>query len=87
MHQTGHVDERYLLAVIGALPAGVSEIYCHPSDGVSPALAPYQPGYDHAGEVAGLVSPRVRAAVEAAGIELTTYRAVECRPSRTTDLR
>jgi predicted glycoside hydrolase/deacetylase ChbG (UPF0249 family) len=77
MHQTGHVDERYLLAVVGSLPDGVSEIYCHPSDGLSSALAPYQPGYDHVGEVAGLVSPRVRAALAARGVELTTYPALE----------
>src|SRR5439155_1083705 len=36
MHQTGHVDERYLLALLAALPPGVSELYCHPWDGVSP---------------------------------------------------
>jgi len=30
MHQTGHVDERYLLSVIGSLPTGLSEVYCHP---------------------------------------------------------
>jgi hopanoid biosynthesis associated protein HpnK len=76
MHQTGHVDEAYLLAVIARLPEGVSEVYCHPSDGIAPALAAYQPGYDHAGEVAALVSPRVRAAVEAAGVELVAYPAV-----------
>ena len=76
MHQTGHVDEAYLLAVIAGLPEGVSEVYCHPSDGVAPALAAYQPGYDHGGEVAALVSPRVRAAVDAAGVELVAYPAV-----------
>jgi hopanoid biosynthesis associated protein HpnK len=74
MHQTGHVSERYLLHVVAGLPPGVSEVYCHPSDGVSRALAPYQRGYDHAGEVAALVSPRVRAAIGAAGVELTSYR-------------
>jgi chitin disaccharide deacetylase len=76
MHQTGHVDEHYLLAVIATLPDGVSEVYCHPSDGVASALAQYQPGYDHAGEVAGLVSPRVRAALEAGGVELVAYPAL-----------
>jgi hopanoid biosynthesis associated protein HpnK len=73
MHQTGHVDERYLLAIVAGLPPGVSEVYCHPSEGVSRALAPYQAGYDHAGEVAGLVSPRVRAALREVGVELTSY--------------
>lgn len=73
LHQTGHVDERYLLALIPTLPPGVSELYCHPSAGVSPAMAPFQPGYDHAGELAALTSPRVRSALEAAGVELVSY--------------
>src|SRR5206468_1140107 len=46
MHQTGHVDERYLLALVATLPPGVSEVYCHPAEGVAPAMAPYQQGYD-----------------------------------------
>jgi hopanoid biosynthesis associated protein HpnK len=74
MHQTGHVDEAYLLHVIATLPPGTSEIYAHPSSGRAAAMAGHQPGYDHAGEVAGLTSPRVRAALDAAGVELTTYR-------------
>ena len=73
MHQTGHVDEAYLLALIAALPPGLSEVYCHPSQGRSPAMAPYQTGYDHAGELAALTSPRVRAAIDAAGVELVSY--------------
>lgn len=72
MHQTGHVDEAYLLHLVPALPPGVSEIYCHPADGEPAALARYQPGYDHRGEVAALVSPRVRAALDAAGVELVS---------------
>jgi chitin disaccharide deacetylase len=76
MHQTGHVDEAYLLALLPSLPPGLSEVYCHPSLGDAPALAPFQPGYDHAGELAALVSPRVRAAVQRAGVELVSYRQV-----------
>ena len=76
MHQTGHVDERYLLALLAALPPGVSEVYCHPSEGVAPAMAPYQQGYDHAGELAALTSVRVREAVRAAGVELVSYAAL-----------
>jgi hopanoid biosynthesis associated protein HpnK len=72
MHQTGRVDERYLLEVIEALPPGVSEVYCHPAEG-RPAEAHHQAGYDHAGELAALTSPRVRAAVQAAGVELVSY--------------
>ena len=73
MHQTGHVDEGYLLALIARLPSGLTEVYCHPSAGVSPMLAPYQRGYDHAAEVAALTSPRVRAALRAADIDLVSY--------------
>lgn len=73
MHQTGHIDERYVLAVIAHLPPGLTELYCHPSLGVSPALAPYQHGYDHAGELAALTSERVRTALRAADIELVSY--------------
>ena len=68
-----HVDESYLLSVIETLPPGLNELYCHPADVQPAALARHQVGYDHAGEVAALVSPRVRQAVEAAGIELVTY--------------
>jgi hopanoid biosynthesis associated protein HpnK len=73
MHQTGHVDERYVLSLVAGLPPGVSELYCHPSEGVARAMTAWQPGYDHAGEMAALTSPRVRASLEAAGVELTTY--------------
>jgi hopanoid biosynthesis associated protein HpnK len=74
MHQTGHVDERYLLHLIAGLPPGVSELYCHPADGQPAALAPFQHGYDHAGEVAALTSERVRAALRARGVALVSYR-------------
>jgi predicted glycoside hydrolase/deacetylase ChbG (UPF0249 family) len=56
-HQTGAVNEAYVLEVIRGLPAGVSELYCHPGAA---------DGRD--GEIAALVSPRVRAACDAAGI-------------------
>ncbi len=73
MHQTGHVDEAYLLAVVRELPAGVTELYCHPAERAPATLAPDQPGYDHAGELAALTSARVRAALDRAGVELTSY--------------
>ena len=73
MHQTGHIDEPYVLAVIANLPSGLTELYCHPSLGVSPALAPYQRGYDHAAELAALTSARVRAALRTADVELVSY--------------
>jgi hopanoid biosynthesis associated protein HpnK len=73
MHQTGHVDERYLLEVVARLPPGASELYCHPATAQPAAMAAYQPGYAHAAEIAALTSPRVRAAIEARGVRLVGY--------------
>jgi hypothetical protein len=73
MHQSGHVDERYLLAVMESLPAGTSELYCHPAERRPESLAPHQPGYEHAVELAALTSPRVRAAIDSGGIRLVAY--------------
>jgi len=73
MHQTGHVDEAYLLALLPALPPGTSELYCHPALRQPPVMAVAQHGYDHAAELAALVSPRVRACVEATGVRLVSY--------------
>src|SRR5262249_60303509 len=54
-------------------PAGASEIYCHPAPGQLPAMADMQEGYDHAGELAALVSPRVRACVAGSRVRLVSY--------------
>jgi len=64
-HQTGAVDERYVLDVIRRLPPGVSELYCHPG---AHAVAP-----DDDRELAALLSCNVRAACERAGIERRHY--------------
>lgn len=74
MHQTGHVTEDYVLHVLATLPPGTSELYCHPASAPPEAMTRYQPGYDHAGEVAALTSARVRAAVRAEDITLGSYR-------------
>jgi hopanoid biosynthesis associated protein HpnK len=74
LHATGHVDEAYVLALVPRLGEGVSELYCHPSDGA----AADQEGYDHAGELAALTSPRVRAALADVGVTLATYAGLAC---------
>jgi hopanoid biosynthesis associated protein HpnK len=73
LHATGHVDEAYLLALLPRLRTGVNELYCHPAAG-DPVTE--QAGYDHAGELGALTSPRVRAALSAAGVRLASYRAL-----------
>jgi chitin disaccharide deacetylase len=65
--KTGQMDEAVLLAALASLPRGVGEIYCHPAVGREGALTPGMRTYRHADELEALLSPRVAAAVEAAG--------------------
>lgn len=73
MHQTGHVCETYLLDLLPRLGPGVTEIYCHAGlwDDESRRWRPRD--YDPEGELAAVCSTRVRDAIRAAGITLTTY--------------
>jgi hopanoid biosynthesis associated protein HpnK len=63
-HQTGAVDERYVLTVVRGIPEGVSEFYCHPG-----AMAGPDP------ELAALLSAEVREACDARGIRRRHYDA------------
>jgi hopanoid biosynthesis associated protein HpnK len=60
--QDSRVDESYVTKLLGALPAGDSELYSHPS----------LDQFKH--ELDALVSPRVKALVEARGIRLIRYQ-------------
>src|SRR5579859_225115 len=64
---SGAIDEANLLAILARLPAGVSEIYLHPATQSGSAIAASMSGYRHAEELEALSSPRVRAALDAAG--------------------
>jgi hopanoid biosynthesis associated protein HpnK len=74
LHQTGHVSEEYLLAVLGDLSPGVNEIYCHAAILDDEARRWRPPDYESERELAALTSPRVRRAIEEAGVERITYR-------------
>ena len=65
--KTGQMTEGVLLDELARLPDGVGEIYCHPAVMGEGALSPGMRGYRHADELAALLSPRVEAAIEAAG--------------------
>jgi chitin disaccharide deacetylase len=65
---SGAMDEAKLLAILERLPEGVTEIYLHPATESGSAIAPSMSTYAHAEELAALLSPRVRAAIAAAGI-------------------
>lgn len=69
---SGAMDEASLLAVLSRLPEGASEIYLHPATrgGLTPAMSAYR----HRDELAALLSPRVRAAVEASGAATGGFR-------------
>jgi hopanoid biosynthesis associated protein HpnK len=64
---TGRMTEGVLLEALAHLPDGVGEIYCHPAVVGEGALTQGMRGYRHADELAALLSPRVEAAIEAAG--------------------
>ncbi|HEV3425918.1 MAG TPA: hopanoid biosynthesis-associated protein HpnK [Paraburkholderia sp.] len=65
--KTGQMDEAVLLDALARLPDGVGEIYCHPAVVGEGALTPGMRTYRHADELDALLSPRVAAAIEAAG--------------------
>ena len=76
LHQTGHVSEEYLLSVLADLPPGVNEVYCHPAL-IDDEARRWRPAdYESEQELAALTSPRVRAAIDRAGIELITYHQI-----------
>jgi hopanoid biosynthesis associated protein HpnK len=68
--RSGRMDEAALLEALEALPPGCTEIYLHPAAVSGAAIAPSMPDYRHADELAALLSPRVRAAVQRLGVPL-----------------
>src|SRR6516164_4230127 len=60
--QSGAMDEAALLAALSRLSGGVTEIYLHPATqyGIAHSMASYRP----TDELAALLSPRVRAAMD-----------------------
>ncbi len=70
---SGAMDEAKLLTILARLPPGITEIYLHPATLSGRAIAASMSQYRHADELAALLSPRVRAAVRAAGVGLGGY--------------
>jgi hopanoid biosynthesis associated protein HpnK len=69
LHQTGFVTEDYVVSVLERLPEGLSEIYFHPAMDIG--ATPPAPSSQRETEI--LTSPRVREAISARGIRLTTF--------------
>lgn len=72
---SGHMTEEKLLRLVPHLPKGLNEIYFHPATKRDGRLAELMPEYEHEAELAALTSPRLRAALDSAGVERTTYSA------------
>lgn len=72
---SGHMTMNRLLRLIPNLPSGLTEVYFHPATWRDARLTGAMPDYEHEAELAALLSPDIRAALEAAGIERTTYGA------------
>ncbi|HTT75947.1 MAG TPA: hopanoid biosynthesis-associated protein HpnK [Candidatus Binataceae bacterium] len=69
LHQSGHLSERYVLGVIARLPPGLTEFYFHPATGNGGTLSDLASQRDFA----ILISPRIRAALDARAIRLTNF--------------
>lgn len=70
---SGQMSEDYVLGLLERLPEGVCELYFHPT--TDPALiagAQPTPSHQTVGELEVLLSPRVRAALAANGVELVS---------------
>ena len=74
LHQSGAVDESYLLGLLPRLQAGVTELYCHPARLPCPETERWTPTYQRDVELAALTSPTVRAVAAEENIRFVNYR-------------
>lgn len=82
IRDTGRLDERVLLEALAVLPAGVGEIYCHPAEAGDAPITPSMHDYRPTDELDALLSPRVAAALLAAGVARGGFAAVFGAPRR-----
>jgi len=71
---SGQMTTERLLRLVPRIPDGLSEIYFHPASRTDTALSSLMPDYRHEDELAALLNPEVRKALEAVG-GLTSYGA------------
>ena len=75
---TGAMTAERLLSVVGTLPVGVSEIYLHPATRRDERLAALMPDYAHEQELAALLDPRIRTALQSHTVEMLNGYAALC---------
>lgn len=75
MAWSGHMTADRIIRLAQHLPPGLSEIYCHPARHRNGLLTRLMPDYEHEAELAALLDPEVRAALNEAGVTPTSYDA------------
>jgi chitin disaccharide deacetylase len=73
--ETGAMTEAEWLRIVPRLSDGLTEVYCHPATASRGVLQAEMPRYRHADELAALLSPAVRGALERAGVQRVTFSA------------
>jgi hopanoid biosynthesis associated protein HpnK len=78
LHQSGHLTEDYVMGVVGRLRPGLTEIYFHPAEdaGGTP------PSPQAQSETNILTGGRIRAALDAAGVQLTNFAEIARPPTK-----
>jgi predicted glycoside hydrolase/deacetylase ChbG (UPF0249 family) len=77
--ESGRLTERRLLRLLDDVREGDNEIVTHP--GLNPGALPQDPSWHYGweDELAAVLSPRVRDAIAAKGMQLATYRQLQQR--------
>lgn len=74
---SGRITEAYLLAVLGELGPGTTEIYLHPGCLPDDEISRRMPDYHHEQELAALLSPSVKQRLKELDLSLCNYRGEE----------
>jgi hopanoid biosynthesis associated protein HpnK len=79
---SGGMDQQRLIAILTALPDGLSEIYGHPAT-TGWTERPMPPHYRSIDEYRALIAPETALAVQRSGARLTTFAAEVANPTET----
>lgn len=72
-HDSGHLTSDLLRQFIRHLPAGVTEIYCHPATRRCPEIDETMADYEHEEELKALINPDIRAALMQRNVQRLTF--------------
>jgi chitin disaccharide deacetylase len=75
LYDTGALTEAAWLRIVPRIGPGLFEVYCHPATSMTTDSAGEDPTTSPADELAALLSPVVRAALDRAGIQRTSFAA------------